>query len=167
MAAGAGRWVRAGLRRYGGAVASPNFRAGVVIVVRHPDLQRILLFERSDAAGSWQLPQGGLELGETPLEAAWRELFEETGLGPAHVAARAEYPDWVAYEWPLEVQAAHEGKRLGQVQRWFMFDALHDDVEPSPDGSEFTAWQWVDPTWAIGHVPDWRRGAYERVLGTL
>jgi putative (di)nucleoside polyphosphate hydrolase len=148
-------------------VGSPNFRAGVVIVVRHPDLRRILLFERVDAAGSWQLPQGGMHVGEAPIEAAWRELMEETGLGPDHVVARAEYPDWVAYEWPDEVKAEHGGKRIGQAQRWFMFDALDADVQPAPDGSEFTDWQWVEPAWAIAHVPDWRRGAYARVLGTL
>jgi putative (di)nucleoside polyphosphate hydrolase len=148
-------------------VGSANFRAGVVIVVRHPDLHRILLFERVDAAGSWQLPQGGMNVGEAPIEAAWRELLEETGLGAGHVVARAEYPEWVAYEWPDEVKADHGGKRIGQVQRWFMFDVLDADVQPAPDGSEFTAWQWVDPSWAIAHVPEWRRGAYSRVLGTL
>src|SRR5688572_24042746 len=81
------------------AVTSQHFRAGVVVVVRHPD-GRILAFERSDVAGSWQLPQGGLIDHEEPIEAAWRELMEETGLGEEHVVARAEFPDWVAYEWP-------------------------------------------------------------------
>jgi putative (di)nucleoside polyphosphate hydrolase len=149
------------------AVASPNFRAGVVIVVRHPDLRRILVFERADTVGSWQLPQGGMVIGESPIQAAWRELLEETGLGIDHVVARAEYPDWVAYEWPDEIKDRHDGKRLGQVQRWFVFDVLDGDVEPAPDGNEFTAWQWVSPDWVLGHVPDWRRSAYERVLGTL
>lgn len=148
-------------------MASPNFRAGVVIVVRHPDLHRILVLERVDAPGNWQLPQGGLNLGESPIEAAWRELLEETGLGVEHVVARAEYPDWVAYEWPDDIKASHDGKRIGQVQKWLMFDALADDCEPTPDGSEFVAWQWVSPDWATNHVPAWRRGAYERVLGTL
>lgn len=140
-----------------------------MIVVRHPDLHRILALERADEAGRWQLPQGGLELGEEPIEGAWRELAEETGLGPDDVVARAEFPDWTVYEWPSEIHQVHgkSGRRRGQVQRWFLFDALRPDVEPSPDGSEFVAWQWVEPQWLIDHVPDWRRVAYVKVLSTL
>jgi putative (di)nucleoside polyphosphate hydrolase len=149
--------------------AAQHFRAGVVIVVRHVDGRRILAFERSDAAGSWQLPQGGLDVGEEPIEGAWRELFEETGLGEEHVAARAEYPDWVAYEWPddIRTERGKDGARRGQVQKWFLFDALSDELVPTPDGSEFVAWQWVEPEWLIDHVPAWRRDAYARVLTTL
>jgi putative (di)nucleoside polyphosphate hydrolase len=156
-------------------VASQSFRAGVVIVVRHPDGRRILAFERSDAADSWQLPQGGIDGDEEPYEAAWRELGEETGLGESDVVARAEYPDWVAYEWPADVQASDRlrhpgragGQRRGQVQKWYLFDALSPDIEPTPDGSEFVAWRWVDPDWLVEHVIDWRRDAYARVLSSL
>jgi putative (di)nucleoside polyphosphate hydrolase len=145
------------------------FRAGVVIVVRDPALTQIMAFERVDAPGSWQLPQGGMQSGEQPVEAAWRELLEETGLGPDHVDVVAEYPDWVAYEWPeeLRVHKPNLVDRLGQVQKWFLFHALTPDVVPTPDGSEFTDWRWVTPPWLIDHVPDWRREAYERVLRTL
>jgi putative (di)nucleoside polyphosphate hydrolase len=150
-------------------VASVFFRAGVVAVVRHPDLQRVLVFERTDARGSWQLPQGGMEFGEYPIEAVWRELMEETGLGPAHVDVIAEFPEWVVYEWPdhLRVSKANRRERLGQAQRWFLFVAVSADVEPVPDGREFCAWQWVEPGWLVDHVPDWRRDAYAKVLGTL
>lgn len=161
--------LRVPVARYGEAVPSQSFRAGVVIVVRHPDLSQVLAFERSDAPGSWQLPQGGLDVGETPIAGAWRELFEETGLGESHVIARAEYPDWVAYEWPETVRLAsgRGGKRIGQVQRWFLFDALRTDIEPTPDGSEFVAWQWVQPDWLTDHVIEWRRDAYRKVLTSL
>ena len=146
-----------------------HFRAGVVIVVRHPDLRQVLAFERSDSPDDWQLPQGGLETGEEPIEGAWRELHEETGLTKAHVVARAEYPDWIAYEWPIDVMRIHgkDGKRRGQVQKWFLFDALHADIEPTPDGSEFVAWRWVDPEWLIDHVIEMRKAAYARVLRSL
>ncbi len=115
------------------------------------------------------MPQGGLEQGEEPINAAWRELMEETGLGEADVIARVEFPEWVAYEWPDDVirEHGHDGRRRGQVQKWFLFDALRADIAPSPDGSEFVAWRWVDPTWLIANIVEWRRAAYERVLGTL
>ena len=140
-----------------------------MIVVRHPDRKRILAFERADVEGSWQLPQGGLHQGEEPIAGAWRELEEETGLGEGDVMARVEYPEWVAYEWPDDVirERGRDGRRRGQVQKWFLFDALHADIAPTPDGSEFVSWRWVEPGWLAANVIDWRRAAYERVLSTL
>ena len=129
----------------------------------------MLAFERVDATGSWQLPQGGLDAREEPVEAAWREMAEETGLGPNDVTMLAEYPDWVAYEWSPEIMEVHgrDGKRRGQVQKWFLFDAVDSGVQPTPDGTEFVGWTWVEPAWLISHVPEFRRAAYARVLGTL
>jgi putative (di)nucleoside polyphosphate hydrolase len=146
-----------------------HFRAGVVIVVRHPFDGTVLAFERADSPGAWQLPQGGLHIREEPVEGAWRELLEETGLGPSEVVVGEEYPDWVAYEWPVEVMAEHgrDGRRRGQVQRWFFFDALRADVSPVPDGREFVAWRWADPAWLTDHVVGFRQEPYRRVLGAL
>ncbi len=139
------------------------------MVVCHPELRQVMAFERADALGSWQLPQGGLNSGELPIDGAWRELLEETGLGAPQVALRDEYPEWLAYEWPPEVRAKKTGprERIGQTQRWFLFDAASLDIQPVPDGKEFVAWKWVEPRWLIDHVVDWRRGPYERVLGAL
>ena len=140
-----------------------------MIVVRHPDLRRVLAFERADSPGDFQLPQGGLDLGEEPIEGAWRELGEETGLGDTDVVARAEFPEWTVSEWPDEVRLLR-GKvanKRGQVHKWFLFDAVSPEVTPAPDGSEFVSWQWVEPAWLIDHVPSWRRPAYAKVLGSL
>ncbi len=146
---------------------SVHFRAGVVIVVRHPHTHEVLAFERADSPGTWQLPQGGLRAGERPLQGALRELMEETGLGEDEVEFVAEHPEWLVYEWPIEIQRAKGGihSRIGQAQRWFTFRALDPDVQPTPDGSEFVAWKWVDTEWLIDHVPGWRRPPYQIVLG--
>ena len=123
----------------------------------------VLAFERADAPGSWQLPQGGIEVGEEPEDAVWRELKEETGLTASDVELVARHPEWVEYEWPPEVAAGRRG--IGQIQRWFTFRVNDDGVQPSPDGSEFVAWRWVEPAWLVRNVVAFRRPAYERVLG--
>ncbi len=150
-------------------MASVHFRAGVAIVVRRPDTGEVLAFERADTPGAWQLPQGGLQDGETPLQGAWRELEEETGLCEGDVEFVSEHPEWLVYEWPVEVQRSKGGihRRIGQAQRWFIFHPLDNDLLPIPDGREFVAWMWVQPQWLIDHVADWRRAPYQAVLGHL
>ena len=145
-------------------MASPHFRAGVVIVVRGLD-DRLLAFERNDVRGQWQFPQGGVEQDEEPVAAAWRELGEETGLGPNDVMAVAEYPGWVVYEYPPELKATKG--RLGQAHRWFLFEAMRSDITPTPDGREFVAWQWVTREWMLENAVGFRKAGYELVLNTI
>ena len=134
----------------------------MILVVRRAD-GMVLAFERVAPRGSWQLPQGGIEEGESPLDAAWRELAEETGLGPAHVRHVDELERWTVQAWPAHLR---RGKRLGQVHKWFVFDAP-DDVAPVPDGHEFVDWRWVEPWWLVDHVVDFKRPSYEQSLGEL
>lgn len=121
----------------------------------------LLAFERLDTPGAWQLPQGGIDEGEEPIEAAWRELKEETGLRRKHVELVDELDEWLVYTWPRHIATA---RRLGQTQRWFRFRLRADDIEPRPDGREFGAWQWTTAQWLIDNVVEFRRGVYRRGL---
>ncbi len=140
-----------------------HFRAGVIAVVRGTNGD-ILAFERADVPGQWQLPQGGLVRGERPVDAVWRELEEETGLGPDDVELVAEHADWLVAEWPRDVVG--DRARLGQIHRWFEFRVRRDDIEPHPDGREFRAWRWVSPGWLVEHVVPFKRPAYAKVLAS-
>ena len=141
---------------------SPHFRAGVVAVVRRGD-GLVLAFERADVPGAWQLPQGGIESGETPEQAAWRELGEETGLGPPDVRLVGVHDGWTVYQWPEGVR--HKKGRLGQVHRWFFFEPVRDPIRPRPDGREFRDWTWMTPERLIADVVEFRKPSYEEVLG--
>jgi putative (di)nucleoside polyphosphate hydrolase len=143
-------------------VAGHHFRAGIIAVVRRADGQ-VMAFERADNPGQWQLPQGGLERGEQPVEALWRELGEETGLGPDDVELVGEPSEWLVAEWPADVVGT--GGRLGQIHRWFELRPRADDVAPRPDGREFRAWRWVEPAWLVDNVVAFKRPAYRQVLG--
>jgi putative (di)nucleoside polyphosphate hydrolase len=121
-----------------------------------------LAFERNDLAGEWQLPQGGIESDETPEQAAWRELGEETGLGTDDVRLTGEHPYWTVYEWP---ESAQTENRLGQAHRWFFFEPLNDDLVPTPDGREFCAWRWMNVTELVESVVEMRKHPYRQVLG--
>ena len=145
-------------------MGSLHFRAGTVAVVRDSH-GRVLAFERSDRRGQWQLPQGGIDAGESPVEGVWRELREETGLTADEVHLVDEYPEWTAYEWPAGVK--QRGQRLGQAQRWFFFQINDDRTAPTADGVEFVDWTWVEVDWLIEQVVDFRLASYQRVLGSL
>ena len=146
-----------------GGVVKPHFRAGVVAVVRRSDGQ-LLAFERADAPGSWQLPQGGINSGESPEQAVWRELCEETGLTDREVRLVEQPPHWTIYEWPQDMRSSD---RIGQAHRWFFFEPIDDDVVPQPDGREFVAWRWMRATDLIDGVVAFRRGPYVQVLGSI
>ena len=141
-------------------MAKPHFRAGVVLVVRRDD-GMVLAFERIDVPGQWQLPQGGIEKGESATQAAWRELSEETGLDQRHVRLAGEHDEWTVYAWP---SAMRTNDRIGQAHRWFFFEWKGHDVEPTPDGTEFCNWCWMTPQELTDQVVGFRQGPYRQVL---
>ena len=139
-----------------------TFRANVGAVIADPS-GRVLVLERADISGSWQFPQGGIAAGEEPLDAVYREVFEETGIDPADLEHIATHPEWLAYELPKEARAAKTGR--GQVQKWFLL-RVDDDVSPRlpmTEPAEFSNFEWVDFDEAIARVVGFKRPIYEAV----
>jgi putative (di)nucleoside polyphosphate hydrolase len=98
-------------------------------------------------AEAWQLPQGGIDEGETPIEAGFRELKEETSI--VNVEFVSEYPEWLNYDIPLPLaNALWEGKFRGQTQRWllFSFTGIDNEININTSHPEFKNWEWIIPT---------------------
>ncbi len=141
--------------------AHQTFRANVGIVVID-EARRVLALERKHQRGAWQLPQGGLDAGEELLDAALRELQEETGLTPADVEHLDTHPRWLAYELP-----EHLRRRTfrGQVQRWFLFRLLPGrsvDLSRAVD-DEFVDHRFMPMSELIDTVWELRRPIYEEL----
>jgi putative (di)nucleoside polyphosphate hydrolase len=138
------------------------FRAGVGAVVLDPR-GRVLSLERSDVPGAWQFPQGGLDAGELPLDAARREVEEETGIPARALRLLGRHPDLLAYELPLAAQTRRTG--MGQVQYWFYFEtrAVNVPLQQLPPG-EFRAARWTTISRAVAETVSFRAPLY-RALG--
>jgi putative (di)nucleoside polyphosphate hydrolase len=119
----------------------------------------------------WQFPQGGMNSDETPIEAMFRELHEETGLGSEHVEVLAATPGWLRYRLPQRAIRRHDRLVcIGQKQVWFLLrltgqeSDVRLDLTPKP---EFDHWRWVDFWYPLQHVVTFKRGVYSRALRHL
>ena len=117
---------------------------------------------------SWQMPQGGIDKGETPKEAVLRELKEEVGTKKAEIIA--EMDDWVTYDLPEHlIGVAWHGKYKGQRQKWFAlrFTGKESDIDLTAHDPEFSSYRWV----SLQELPDlivpFKRQTYRAVIAAL
>jgi putative (di)nucleoside polyphosphate hydrolase len=133
-------------------------RAGTCFVGRRVDLP-------ADFADAWQFPQGGIDAGEAPRDALWRELAEE--IGTANATILAECPDWLTYDLPPQlVGHALGGRFRGQRQRWFALRFAGEDSEINLDAHpdvEFAEWRWVRLVETPSLTVHFKRAVYQRL----
>jgi putative (di)nucleoside polyphosphate hydrolase len=113
----------------------------------------------------WQMPQGGIDDGESPRDAALRELLEEAGTDKAEIVA--ELPDWLYYDLPQHlIGVAFHGKFKGQKQRWFLmrFTGQDSDIDLYAHEPEFSDWKWFGLDELPGLIVPFKRPTYEAVI---
>lgn len=140
------------------------YRPNVGLMLIGPG-RRVFIGQRLNQPDAWQMPQGGVDKGETPVEAACRELGEEVGTTKALLLRESR--GWVTYDVPLAVQPPHwKGRWRGQAQKWFAlgFTGADSDIDLAAHDQEFSAWRWAAAGELLELIVPWKRPAYEAVL---
>ena len=135
------------------------FRAGAGAVILNGQGE-VLAFERRDTPGSWQFPQGGLDVNEEPLDAVFREVEEETGIKKEHLELITPKAKLLAYELPVNFRSGKLGR--GQIQYWFLLKLIgSESVIGLGDHEEFQAWKWTKMEDLVKEVVEFRREVYQ------
>jgi putative (di)nucleoside polyphosphate hydrolase len=148
-----------------GVQALNEYRVGVGVMLVNK-ARHVFVGRRIDVADeAWQMPQGGIELGEEPIHAALRELREE--IGTAKVKIIAESTGWHKYDLPSNLQGrAWHGRWRGQLQKWFVMRFVGQDSEINVHTTvpEFSAWKWVPSEDLPKIVAEFKRQLYIDLL---
>ncbi|WP_332775071.1 RNA pyrophosphohydrolase [Polaromonas sp.] len=146
-----------------------GFRPNVGIILLNQKSQ--VFWGKRIRTHSWQFPQGGIDRGENPEQAMFRELHEEVGLMPQHVQVIARTRDWLRYEVPDRfIRRDARGHYKGQKQIWFLLQLVGHDWDlnlRATDHPEFDAWRWNDYWVPLDVVVEFKRGVYEMALTEL
>jgi putative (di)nucleoside polyphosphate hydrolase len=150
------------------------YRAGVGVMLVNAD-KRVFVGQRFDSTvEAWQMPQGGIDPGEDPYQAALRELEEETGVPGRLTSHIAETADWLDYDLPDELLGTiWKGRYRGQRQKWFAlrFHGTDADVDllahEAAGHAEFKAWQWAGLDQLSALIVPFKRDLYTRIVSEL
>jgi putative (di)nucleoside polyphosphate hydrolase len=149
-----------------------GYRPNVCIVIVNKQ-QHVLMCKRIHEQ-AWQFPQGGIRYQERPIDAMYRELFEEIGLLPEHVDVLGRTKNWLYYDVPVQLlKSQSKIMYKGQKQIWYLLRMLNDDniasvinLETS-DKPEFDAYDWYDYWQASNIVIDFKKDVYELAMHEL
>ena len=136
-----------------------NFRKGVIGIFISNDGQ-ILLGERSEDPGMWQLPQGGVEPGESTLEAIKREIFEEVGIKNFNIIKQTK--EFISYRWHPDIFP--NSQYIGQEHIYFLIEG--DNLVPTSLGpsEEFSRFKWVSVEEALKLIVEFKKSAYVKAF---
>jgi len=128
---------------------------------------QVFVGERIDTPGAWQMPQGGIDPGEDPQEAALRELWEETGVPADLVEVVSHSSDWLTYDLPDHLLGkVWKGKYRGQKQLWFLLRLKGDEtaINIETDHPEFSQWKWSNAAELLSDIVPFKRAIYEALV---
>ena len=123
--------------------------------------------ERSDMPGAWQMPQGGMEQGESVSQAFYREVSEEVGLLPSKLEILRVSDQPMRYEFPLHVMRRQpDNKYCGQEQNWVAarLTGRDSDINIHTEEPEFRNWRWVTEEQLLDLIVPFKRETYLKVL---
>jgi putative (di)nucleoside polyphosphate hydrolase len=141
------------------------YRPNVGIMLLNPAKEVFVGRRIAAPPESWQMPQGGVDAGEDPLRAAFRELKEETGTDKAELIAESK--DWIRYDVPDAIAGGlWRGRYRGQRQKWFLmrFTGSDDDFDLAAHHPEFSAWRWVAPVQLPELIVPFKRAVYLAII---
>lgn len=148
-------------------IAALPYRACVGVMLVN-GAGHVFVGQRIDNPGpAWQMPQGGVDKGEAPRDAALRELWEETGVTSDLVTIEAETDGWIPYDLPHDlVPRLWKGRYRGQEQKWFLmrFHGGDDQVNIATEHPEFSRWRWLAADDLVANIVPFKRGVYTSVL---
>ncbi len=149
-------------------IAALPYRPGVGIALFNRANQ-VFVGQRLDNPGpAWQMPQGGIDEGESPLDAAWREMLEEIGTTQAELIGECE--EWLYYDLPPELASKlWKGRYRGQRQKWFAFRFIGEDSEINIRTAhpEFSTWRWIALEEIAAVIVPFKRDLYLALMKEL
>ena len=150
-------------------IDSDGYRSNVGIILKNQD--GLVLWAQRMGQDAWQFPQGGVNVDETPLQAMYRELWEEVGLYPEHVELVSQTTSWLRYKLPKRMVRQNSLPTcIGQKQKWFLLNLVGNESDLKLDLSkspEFESWKWVDYWYPVENVVYFKKRVYRCALQQL